>query len=105
RPMGRSHAVALHDDEAKFRERHHGSIRSEGLGRERAMRAGIDVLDHRVLFVRIKVLWTAYDAPDVGFAVAAFGDEDFRRAPAGGFQRGDVGLFDLADERTIGDTA
>ena len=62
------------------------SAGAEGLGDERALRAGVDLLDDRVLLGRIEVLGPADDAPDVRLAVAALGDEDLGRLPAAGLR-------------------
>jgi hypothetical protein len=45
------------------------------------------------------------DAPDVGDAVPALCGEDFRRLPAGGFERGDVGALEFHDHGVVGRTA
>ena len=42
--------------------------------------------------------WAQDDAVDVGCLIAAFGDESFGRAPAGGQQGGGVAALDFADE-------
>ncbi len=50
----------------------------------------------------IEIARPADDAPDVGLAVAALGDEDFQRMVVAALhQLGDVGLFELADELAV----
>ena len=80
--IGRPHAVDLHDDETQVGQRREPADRAERLGNERALRAGVDLLDDRVFLGRIEVLGPADDAPDVGLAVAALGDEHLGRLPA-----------------------
>jgi hypothetical protein len=82
-PVG-AHAVDLDDDEAELGEflraarARRPSARAAPCGRRRS------VLDHRVR--RADRSWSgdADDAPDVGRAVAALGDEALGRAPAAG---------------------
>ena len=61
--------------------------RAERLGHEGALRPGVDLLDHRVLLGRIEIGGPDDDAPDIGLAVAALGDEDFGASAARGEQR------------------
>ena len=72
-----------------------GRDRAEGLGDERALRAGVDVLDHRILLGGIEIHGPDDGAPDVGLAVAALGDEDFGKLEAGGEQGGGVALVEI----------
>jgi hypothetical protein len=102
RAVARPHAVDLDDDEADLGEGLHLVVGGERLWNERAVRAGIDVFDHRIFDARIEVRRTVNHAPDVGLAVAAFRREDFRRLPAGVRKLGDVAPLELGDERTVG---
>ena len=74
--------------------RAHGA---ERLGDERALRPGVDILDHRILLVRVEIHGPGDGAPDVGLAVAALGDEDFGRLEARGQQRRVVALVEIHD--------
>src|SRR2546427_8290178 len=40
-------------------------------------------------------------APNVGFAIATFGDEGFGGFPAGGFEFGNIGRFEFGDEAAV----
>ena len=101
RAIVRTHAVDLHDDEADLGGRLHAVVGGERLRHERALRPGIDVLDHRVFLCRIEIGRTIDDAPDVGLAVAALRHEDFRRLPAGFLELRDVSCFQRRYERGI----
>jgi hypothetical protein len=48
------------------------------------------LLDDRIFLSGFEVFGSPENAVDVGFAVAAFGDEALRGAPAGGEKSGDV---------------
>src|SRR6185503_1701943 len=81
RAIGGAHAVHLHDDKAEVGQRREPPLRTKGLGNERTLGTGIDLLDHRIFFGGIKTLGPADDAPDVSFSVASFGREYFRGFP------------------------
>ena len=49
------------------------------------LRPGVNVFDHRIFFLRIKILGSADDTPDVRLAVARFGDEHLRRCQPDSF--------------------
>src|SRR6185437_12492303 len=53
--------------------------------------------NHRILLRGIEVHRLDNDAPDIGLAVAAFGDEDFGEVEAGGEKRGSVALIEVGD--------
>ena len=55
---------------------------AEALRDKRILRAGINVLEDRVLLGRVEVLRPGDDAPNIGLGVAALGDEYFRRLPS-----------------------
>ena len=77
-------------------------VGAEGLGHERALRPGVDLLDDRVLLARVEVLGPADDAPDVRLAVAPLGDEHLGRLPAARLQGRRVRLFELAYQLAVG---
>ena len=62
---------------------HARSSALNAFGTNESVRAGVDVLDDRILLRRIEVRRPDDDAVDVGLAVAPLGDEDLRRPPAG----------------------
>ena len=97
----RPHAVDLHDDEAELGQRLRPVERRERLGHERALRPGVDLLDHRILLRRVEVRRPVDHAVDVGLAVAPLGDEPLGRLPAGRPQGRRVGLLQLADQRAV----
>src|SRR5262249_14221072 len=96
--VGRAHAVDLCDDEAEVGQ---GIAGAKRLGHERALRAGVNVLDDRVALRRVEVPRPGDDPPNAGRAVAALGDEHLRRLPAAGLQVGYVRPLQLADERAV----
>ncbi len=55
RAVRRPHAVDLHDDEPEIGQRGVAVERAERLRHERALRPGVDALDHRILLVRVEV--------------------------------------------------
>ncbi len=73
-----AHAIDMHHDEAQLGERLVRSDSAEGLRHERALRPGVDVLNHRILHLRIKVQWPSDRAPDVGLAIASLRNKDLR---------------------------
>ena len=101
RPPVRPHAVDLHDDEAQLGQRLRPMKRRERLGHERALRPGVDLLDHRVLLRRVEVRRPEDHAVDVGLAVAPLGDEPLGGLPAGRQQGRRVGPLQLADELAV----
>ena len=103
--IGRPHAVHLHDDEAQVGQRSESPRGAEGLGDVRALGAGVDALDDRIFLRGVEIPGPADDAPDVGLAVAALGDEDLGRPPAAGLERRDIRLLELADELAVLDAA
>ena len=82
RAIGRAHAVHLHDDETQIVERSPAVRGTKRLGNVRIVRARVDVLDDRVLFVRVEVRWPTDNAPNIGRAVAPLGDKHFGRLPS-----------------------
>ncbi len=92
----RPHAVDRDDDEAELGE---GLAIAARRGERAAagaagLRAGIDVVDDRILLRRIEVRRPEEQAVDVGLAVVRGHLDRHRRLPAGGEQLGDVGLFE-----------
>ena len=75
RAVCRAHAVHLHHDEAVVRHTLLLVGRVKILGRKRILRAGIDVLDDRVLLARTKILWQPDGAVNIRPAVAPPGHE------------------------------
>ena len=89
--MNPSSACAMHRVEGGERLRH-----------ERALRTGVDVLDHRILLRRVEVRRPDDDAPDVGCAVASLRDERLQaRASPACSERADVAALDLRDQRAV----
>src|SRR5262249_14218558 len=78
RAIGRPHAIYLHDDESQIGERGKATGGAEGLRDVGAVRAGVDLLDDRILLFWVELARPADDAPDVGLAVAALGREHLR---------------------------
>ena len=75
---------------------------AERLGHERALRPGVDRLDDRILLARVEIARPADDAPDVGLAVAALGDEHLERLPARSRSAPTMSaFFQLADELAV----
>ena len=70
--MTRAHAIHLDDDEPQFRDLLHSVDRTKRLRRERALRPGVNVLDHGIFLRRIKVRRPHDYAEDVGLAISAF---------------------------------
>ena len=79
----------------------YGFVSSTGSGAycwdEMVVRSGVDVLDDRIFFRRVKARRPDDDAVDVGLAVAALGGESLGAAPAGFHERGVVRAFQLGD--------
>src|SRR5665213_343399 len=92
-PIRRTHPVDLHDDEANLRLRLHPGLRSKCLGDERILRARVDVLDDRILLVRIEIHGPDDDAPDISLPVAALRRKNLWWAPAGREQRARISTF------------
>ncbi len=73
--VARTHAVDLDDDKAQLGHRLLAMECGKGFWDERALRAGVNVLDDRVLSGGVEIAWPIDDAIDVGGAVAALGGE------------------------------
>src|SRR5437879_5222446 len=50
-----AHAVDLNDDKAEFGLRLHRGVRAEGFGDKRILWPGVDIFDHRVFLLRVKI--------------------------------------------------
>ena len=79
----------------------HGAERGEGLRHEGAVRAGVDVLDHRVLLARVEGGRPVDHPPDVRLPVAALCREDLRRPPAGLLERREIDALEFGDQRAV----
>ena len=97
----RPHPVDLDDDEAELCLCLHAGERAERSRDKGPLRAGVDVLDHRVLLVRIEVRRTDDDPPDVGFPIAALRHEHLGWLPPGGQERRSVRLLEVHDHLPI----
>ena len=95
RTMAGAHAVHLHDDETQFRQLLHSRHRTEHLGRKRALRARVNILDDGILLCGIKIRGPNDDTKDVGHSVTRIGYETFWRTPAGFHQFIHVRRFQL----------
>ena len=86
--MVRTLAVDLHSDEAQL----HQLIAplavpaTPALGHKRTVWSGVDDLNHRIFFLRIKIARSANDAVDVELAVAILGHKPLGMLPAGGVE-------------------
>ena len=100
---GRAHAVDGDDYKAEFRQRLVVDLRAgEGARAHRAgLRAGIDVVDDRVLLVRIEVGRLPQHPVQVGLTIACLDRELLRRAPAGGLEARIVYAGDFLDLAAI----
>src|SRR5215831_15764270 len=68
---------------------------------KRVLRSSVNVFDHRVFPVRIKILGTPDCTIDIGLAVATLRNERLRRFPTGREQFMSVGLFQWTDDFAI----
>src|ERR1043166_7047890 len=101
RTVRRAQSVDLHDDESELGEIPHRVVHRERLRYEGALRAGVDVLDHGILLLRVEVARPEDNPPDVGLSVAGFRDEHLRRLPSRLGQCGDIALLELHYHRLI----
>ncbi len=99
--IGGSHSIDLYNDETQFGQRLLAVIGRKPLRHKRVLRAGVNVLDHRVTALWIKRGGTPDDTVDVGAIVPALGHEPFGNLPASGQQGGHVGAFQFADQRSV----
>ncbi len=99
--MIRAHAIEFDDDEALFGDLVHAELPVKILRSEGSMRSGIDVLDDGVFSRWIKLRWRDDDAVDVCYTISPLRHEALRHRPAGGEQRGGVGLLYFAHETAI----
>ncbi len=103
----RTHAVNGHHDEAQFGQRlivDMGGQKAAAAHRA-GLRAGVDVVDDRVLFGRIEVGGLEHHPVQLGPAVARLDRERHRRHPAGSLEAGDVGAGDFGDLGPVGRAA
>ncbi len=73
----------------------------ESLGHEGPLRAGVDLLDHRVLLVGSEIRGPEDHAVDVGLAVASLGHEPLGGLPARRQQGSPIGSLELADQASV----
>ncbi len=97
----RAHAVDLHDDEPQLGEALMPVEGTEVLRHERALRPGVDLLDHGIFLVGIEVRRAEDDAVNIRLAVASLGDESLGHFPASLQQGPHVGALQLADELAV----
>ena len=97
----RPHAVRLHNDEAEFRNLMLSQQPPEFFWRERILWPGINFLDDRIFFLRVKIGWLDDDAVNVRLSITTFGDKSFRQRPARFKQPRCVGVFQFANQFSI----
>ena len=96
-PIVRAHAVRLHNYETEFRERVLTQQPTKTFRRKRILRPGINFLDDRIFFLRIKIGRFDDDAVNVRRAIATFRHKAFRHRPTGFQQARSIRSFEFAD--------
>ena len=95
-----AHAIDLRHHKPKRRQRFHA--RGKTLGNKRALRPGIDVLNHRILLPGIEVQWPVDHSPYLRLSIAARSVKRLCRLPSGGLQLRIVRGIDSHLQASIG---
>ena len=101
RPPIRPHAVDLNDDETQLRHPLRAVKMREPLRHERPLRTGVNLFDHRVFRLVVKLGRPKNHAVNVGRTVAAFGDEPLGNLPAGLKQFRPIGSLQFDDQTSV----
>ncbi len=99
----RAHAVDLHHDESQLGPALGAVTGRKTLRHEGTVGTGVDLLNDRILLVRVEGRGAVNHPVDVGLAVATLGHETLRPLPDGGLEFAGVGVFQGTNQRPIAD--